>query len=348
MAGVRHAVTVVNGTAAMEVVLRALEAGPGDEVIVPPYTFVATATAALLAGATPVFADIDLDTLCIDPEKAAAAITPRTRAIIAVHMAGRPADMDALAAVAGPRGIPVIEDAAQAHGARFGGRAAGSLGAAGCFSFQLTKNMSAGEGGLITVDDDALAERCWSVHNCGRAPGGAWYYHPNLGGNERLAEWQAAVLLAQMERLEEQTAARSRAAARLDAALSGMEGIELPRPDPRVQRHARHLYTFRYLAEGFGGAPRELFLRALEAEGVPCSAGYTPLHKQPLFASASVRALLSRPIAYDSLELPACERACREVVWIPQYVLLGGDGDVDDVAAAIRKIRENVAELRAA
>ena len=162
-------------------------------------------------------------------------------------MAGRPADMDALSAAAGPRGIAVIEDAAQAHGARWRGRAAGSLGVAGSFSFQLSKNMSAGEGGIITVDDDSLAERCWSVHNCGRRPGGAWYEHPRLGGNERMTEWQAAVLLAQMQRLEEQTTARERAAARLDAALAGIDGIVLPRPDSRVDRQARHLYSFRYL-----------------------------------------------------------------------------------------------------
>ncbi len=346
LVGVRRAVAVANGTVSLEIILRALDIGSGDEVIVPPYTFVATAAAPLLAGATPVFADIEAESLCLDARRVAAEITDRTRAIIAVHLAGRPADLDALAAAARPRGIAVIEDAAQAHGARWRGRAAGSLGAAGSVSFQLSKNLSAGEGGMITVDDDALAERCWSIHHCGRDSGGAWYEHPRLGGNARMTEWQAAVLLVQMQRLEQQAAARERAAARLDEALAGIDGIEVPPVDPRVDRHARHLYTFRYRAERFGGAPKELFLRALEAEGIPCSEGYRPLHRQRLFASARVQSLLSRPIAYDSLELPVCEQACREVVWIPQNVLLDDDSGLDDVAAAIAKIRQNAARLR--
>ncbi len=348
MVGVRRALAVTNGTASLEIVLRALDVGPGDEVIVPPYTFVATATAPLLAGATPVFADIDLDTLCLDAAEVEAAVSERTRAIIAVHMAGRPADMDALGKVARSRGIALVEDAAQAHGAAWRGRAAGSLGAAGSFSFQLSKNMSAGEGGMITVGDDGLAERCWSIRHCGRDPDGPWYEHPRLGGNDRMTDWQAAVLLAQMQRLPAQASARERAARRLDAALAGIDGLVVPPADPRVSRHAYHLYTFRYLSERFDGAPREAFVRALEAEGIPCSAGYTPLHRQGLFADPRLQARLSRGIDYQALSLPACEQACREVVWIPQHVLLGDDPDIDDVIAALAKVRENAAELRAA
>ena len=204
----RHCVAVTNGTAALRVALRALGVGLGDEVIVPPYSFIATASAALEIGALPVFADIDPRTWMLDPEQAAAAITPRTKAIVPVHVGGCPADLDALRAVASTHGLALLEDAAQAHGAawRPGG---GSDWRSRTFSFQASKNLNSGEGGGITTNDDRLAEIVWSLHNVGRVRTGAWYQHELLGGNERLTAFQAALLLAQAERLPERWSAAS-------------------------------------------------------------------------------------------------------------------------------------------
>ena len=171
--GSRHGLCVSNGTISLEIVLRAMEIGPGDEVIVPPYTFVATASSVLSVGATPVFADIDLNNFdCINPSAVEAVITPRTKAVIPVHMAGCPADLDPVLALAEKNGLFVLEDAAQAHGAEYKGRKVGSIGHAASFSFQETKNMSAGEGGILTTNSKELWERCWTVHNTGRVPGG--------------------------------------------------------------------------------------------------------------------------------------------------------------------------------
>ena len=208
----QHAVCVTNGTAALEVALRAVGVGPLDEVIIPPYTFVATATAVLAIGAIPVFCDILPDTYLIDAADAERRVTPRTRAIVAVHIAGQPADLDAVGAVAGRHGLKVVEDAAQAHGAAWRGRRVGAIGDAGTFSFQSSKNLNSGEGGVILSDDRAVAERAWSLANVGRIPDGAWYQHEVMGFNLRLTELQGALLLAQMERLPEQFERREREA----------------------------------------------------------------------------------------------------------------------------------------
>ena len=204
-----YGIACANGTAALEVALRALGVGPGDEVIVPPYTFIATATAPMLIGATPVFCDVDLATLNLDPARLEEAITPRTKAIVPVHFAGLAADMDAIGqALRRDHGIAVIEDAAHAHGGTWNGRPLGSIGSAATFSFQASKNMTAGEGGLITTNDPAMAEMCESLVWVGRKIGRPWYEHHRLGWNYRLTEFQAALLIAQLERLEEQTARR--------------------------------------------------------------------------------------------------------------------------------------------
>ena len=211
-----HAVCVTNGTAALEVALRAVGVGPLDEVIIPPYTFVATATAVLAIGAIPVFCDILPDTYLIDAADAERRITPRTRAIVAVHIAGQPADLDAVGDVARRHGLKVVEDAAQAHGAAWRGRRVGAIGDAGSFSFQSSKNLNAGEGGIILTDDREVAERAWSLANVGRIPDGAWYQHEGMGFNLRLTEFQGALLLSQLERLPEQFERRERNARFLD------------------------------------------------------------------------------------------------------------------------------------
>ena len=342
--GVEKCQTVSNGTVSLEVILRALGIGGGDEVIIPPYTFIATATAALMVGATPVFVDVDPSTNMIDPSAVVAAITDRTRAIIPVHIAGLPADMDRLLDISVAHGIPIIEDAAQAHGSEWKNQKLGSIGLAGSFSFQLSKNMSAGEGGAITTDDPELAERMWSIHHVGRRKTGRWYGHYELAGNYRLTDWQAAILLAQLERLEGQIDRRELCVQSLNSELGEMEGIEPFDRDPRATRATHHFYMFRYLSDGFGGSAKDRFVEALTAEGIPCSGGYVEIHKQPIFRHESVRRLIG-DIDITGKDLPGAAKASLETVWISQNALLGGEEAVADIVGAIKKIQEHHREL---
>lgn len=340
----RHAVCVTNGTAALEIALRALGIGCGDEVIVPPYTFIATASSVLAVGATPVFVDIEPDSLNINPEAIEAAITERTRAVIPVHIAGRPADMDGVLRVARAHDLFVIEDAAQAHAAEWKGRKVGAIGDCGTFSFQASKNLNAGEGGAIVTDSDDVADKCWSVHNVGRTKSGRWYEHHVLGGNFRMTEWQAAILLAQLERLPEQTETRTRNARRLTEALRAIPGIRTLPDDPRVTRHAHHLYIFRYEPEAFGGRSRDEFLKALNAEGIPASAGYVPLYREVVFqrktAGIGSWCKAGRPINYNEVQCPVCEEVCQDAVWLFQSILLASPEDLDDIPEAISRIQK--------
>jgi len=333
--GTAYGIAAVNGTQTLVAVLMAAGIGPGDEVIVPPYTFIATASAVRLVGATPVFADIEADTYNLDPIAAEAAITPRTRAIIPVHFAGQAADMDRLVPLARRHGLLLIEDAAHAHGAAWHGRMCGSLGDAGSFSFQSSKNMTAGEGGALTTSDRDLADAIRSRVNQGRAIHGAWYEHPNLGTNMRLSAWQAAVLLAQLERLDDQTDRRMASARALNSLFAEVEGIQPMRWDPRADRHAFHLYMVRYDERAFG-VPRAVFQQALAAEGIPCSTGYPfPLYRQESLGPAFARAA----------PCPNAEQACREAIWLPQSLLLADPAEMEDVAAAVTRIRDHRHEL---
>jgi dTDP-4-amino-4,6-dideoxygalactose transaminase len=351
MHGCRHAVAVVNGTVALRIALLAAGIQAEDEVIVPPYTFVATATAVLEANAIPVFADIDPDTFNLDPGTVAAAITPRTKAIVPVHFAGQPADMDALNALAGDRGILVLEDAAHAHGASYRGRPAGSLGRMATFSFQSSKNLTSGEGGIITTNDDGLAEACRSIHNCGRVPDGVWYEHHVVSGNYRLGEFQGAVLNCQLDRLEEQTATRDRNGRRLASRLSALPGLHPQKRPPECTRHSHHLFMLRIDAAEFG-ASRSAVLDALTAEGIPCSAGYGySLPDQPLFRNKAFGPYVPQASArldYRASRCPNSDMICREQgLWLGQNLLLGSDEDVDDIARAFEKVHADRDELPA-
>ena len=336
---------VTNGTAALEVALRTLGVGCGDEVIVPPYTFIATASSVLAVSAAPVFVDIEPDTLNIDPARIEAAITPRTKAIIPVHIAGRPADMDAVLAIARKHNLIVIEDAAQAHAASWNGKHVGAIGNAGTFSFQASKNINAGEGGIVLTNDEETADKLWSVANVGRTLKGKWYEHHVLGGNFRMTEWQGAILLCQLARLDEQTARRSENASYLSGKLRAIPGIRVMRDDPRVTVHAYHLYAFRYDAGAFGGHTREDFIKALNAEGIGCGAGYVPLYREIVFqrktAGQGSWCQAGRKIEYAAFaeQCPVCEQVCQDAVWLFQSQLLGPRSDMDDIVAAIAKIR---------
>jgi dTDP-4-amino-4,6-dideoxygalactose transaminase len=338
-----YSVATANGTLSLVAALRAVNIGPGDEVIVPPYTFVATATAPLLVGATPVFADIEPETWNLNPDAVAAAITSRTRAIIPVHFAGHPADLDRLLPLAERHGLFVVEDAAHAPGAEWRGQRVGPLGHVGSFSFQASKNLTAGEGGMLVTNDNRVAEVCWSVANQGRVSDGAWYEHSTLGSNYRLTGWQAAILLSQLERLDEQIERRMANARWLRDALSG-ESLQPQAWDERVTRHGFHLFIVRYDPELFGGLPREDFLTALGAEGVPCSPGYPyPLYGNRIFEGLPAH---EQFLTTGTGPCPIAEAACRESIWFKHSLLLGSEADVGDIVTAVRKIKRHLNELR--
>ena len=352
MHGCAHGIAVVNGTVSLRIALLAAGIQAEDEVIVPPYTFISTASAVIEANAIPVFADIDFQTFNIDPATVEAAITPRTRAIIPVHFAGQPADMAAIMAIAQARGLVVIEDAAHAHGASYRNRPAGSIGHMASFSFQSSKNLTSGEGGIITTNDDALAESCRSIQNCGRVPGGVWYEHHVISGNYRLGEFQGAVLNGQLDRLEEQTRTRDANGRYLAARLAALPGLSPQARPAACTRHSYHLFMLRIDATAFG-APRAAVLKALEAEGIPCSAGYGfSLPRQPLFQNKAFGPYLAGAAAsldYRDVCCPASDLICREqCIWLEQHLLLGSRADTEDIARAFEKVYEHRDELNQA
>lgn len=343
--GCRHGIAVANGTVSLRIALIAAGIGAEEEVIVPPYTFFSTASAVIEANAVPVFADIQLDTFNLDPASVEAVITRRTRAIIPVHFAGQPADMKALMALSRRRGLVVIEDAAHAHGSIYRKRPAGSLGDLASFSFQSSKNLTSGEGGIITTNSAALAEACRSMQNCGRIPGGLWYEHHVISGNYRLGELQGALLNAQLERLEAQTQLRDRNGRYLASRLSEFPGLYPQKRSADCTRHSYHLFMMR-LDRAEYGAPRPAVLKALEAEGIPCSAGYgLSLPQQPMFRHKAFGPFLGRARAglnFRSVRCPNSELMCREQgLWLEQSLFLGSRSDMNDIASAFEKIYEN-------
>ena len=339
--GARFGIACATGTAALEVALKAMGVGPGDEVIVPPYTFIATASAPMLIGATPVFCDIDLETFNMDPRRMEEAITPRTRAVVPVHFAGLAADLGAILEIADRRGLPILEDAAHGHGGSWQDRGLGTIGTAGTFSFQASKNMTAGEGGLITTHDRELAEICESLVWVGREAGRPWYEHHRLGWNYRLTEFQGAILIEQLKRLGQQTARRLANGLYLNRQLATIPGIHPLRVPPYATCHTFHIYVFRFDAGEFG-LTREQFLSALAAEGIPATGGYPyPLYRNPMFLD---RALASDYTVYPGL-CPNAERACAEAVWLEHRLLLGEREDMDDIVSAVRKVRDRRGEF---
>lgn len=348
--GVRHGIAVTNGTAALEVTLAALGVGQGDEVIVPDFTFIATASAVLFVNALPVFVDVDPETYCIDVSRAEAAITPRTKAIIAVHMGGHPCDLDGLRDLAQRRGIHLIEDASHAHGSEWKGRKIGGFGIAATFSFQSSKLMTAGEGGIIISNDDGFERQARSVHDCGRMPGEWFYSHFIYGSNYRLSEWQAAVLRVQLSRLGEQTRRRHENGRSLDQLLGKIPGITPQKIDPRCTRNGHYAYIFHVNKKEFANISTENFIAAMNAEGIPNQASYPPLHELDVFRSGEYRKRLSEPQASEAhvfLQQPFrnTQRAAWETVWIPQFALLGDQEDMHEIAGAIAKIQRNSAEI---
>jgi len=348
--GARHGIAVTNGTAALEVTMAALGIGAGDEVIVPDFTFVATASAVLFANALPVLVDVRPDTYGIDPELAEAAITPRTKAIIAVHMGGHPADLDALTDLARRKNIALIEDSSHAHGSEWRGKRIGTYGVAGTFSFQASKLMTAGEGGMIISNDDTFERNARSVHDCGRMPGEWFYSHFVYGSNYRLSEWQGAVLMAQLGRLDGQIRRRHQNSRVLDRELSKIPGITPQKLDERCTRNGQYAYIFHLDKNEFAGISTDRFIEAMNEEGIPNQASYPPLHELPMFRNDEYRKCLSGAQAKEDHaflkdSFPNTERAAWETVWIPQPALLGDDEDMHEIVAAIAKIQNHAKDL---
>jgi dTDP-4-amino-4,6-dideoxygalactose transaminase len=346
----KHGIAITNGTAAIEVAMTALGIGPGDEVIVPDFTFVATASAVLFTGALPVLVDITPDTYCIDPELAAAAITERTKAIIAVHMAGHPADLDRLREIAQNHNLYLVEDSAHAHGSEWKGHKIGAIGDVGTFSFQQSKLMTAGEGGIIITNDDEIERLARSTHDCGRMPGEWFYDHFIYGSNYRLSEWQGAILSQQLKRLPEQTRVRTHNAAFLDQTLKTIEGITPQATDPRCSINGHYAYIFHYDKRAFADVPIGRFVEAFNAEGIPTQASYPPLHDLDVFTSGEYRKRLCTAQnrsehAFMQAEFPNTLKGAWETVWLPQTVLLGTEEDMALVVEAIKKIQANAKQL---
>ena len=321
-------IAVSSGTMALELAMHAAGIGRGDEVIVPAHSFVATATAVSRAGAVPVFVDIEAETFNIDPIRASAAISDRTRAVIPVHFGGVPADMDRLVGLCEEHGLAVIEDAAHAHGAEWFGTRAGGIGTAGVFSFQNSKAMTAGEGGIFITNDAKLAARARSIANAGRVEGRGWFEHFELGTNLRMTASQAALLMGQLERLPAQIRLRAARFARFEEGLEDVNGIALQKAPNGVSVQTRYIVPGRIDEAAFGG-DRDRFVRAVQAEGIPVRPFYPhPLYRNPLYRKQPYRV---RPC-------PVAERSSRDAFWLPMNLFMGTDADAADAARAIVKV----------
>jgi 3-amino-5-hydroxybenzoate synthase len=344
-----RALAVTNGTHAIELALAALGIGRGDEVIIPAFTFISTASAVLCAQAVPVLVDVDPDTYCLDPARLEDAITPRTRAVIPVHMAGHIADMDAILEITGRHDLRVIEDAAHAQGAMWKGAHVGALDAGGIYSFQAGKLMTAGEGGLVMSNDADFIENCFLYGNCGRPKTDRAYRHSVLGTNCRMTELQAAVLRVQLTRLDEQNRRREANAAALDRMFADEPGIVPQGRDPRVTVNPHYMYMFRYDPSAFGGLPRRQFVDALIEQGVPAFVGYAAIHRTPVFSEGNFgprwRAGDELLPDYNAVSCPVAEALGDEVVWLHHRVLLGDDSHLAGLAEAVGRVRRRAPSL---
>jgi dTDP-4-amino-4,6-dideoxygalactose transaminase len=346
----RYALCCCNGTIALMIALRAAGVLPGDEVIIPAYTFMATATAAIGIGAVPIVVDVDPDTLNMDPARIEEAVRARTKAVLPVHIAGMPAAMDEINAMARMYGLMVVEDCAQAHLAEYRGTPVGTLGHVGAFSFQSSKNLNAGEGGVVVTNDAEMYRIAHAFHHCGRDPDeGDWYEHPFMGQNFRMGQLQAALLMSQMDRLPEQHRLRQENGRYLAERLSAIDGIRVigwPWSE-KVTSASYHLFIFTYDSETFGGIASSTFCEALRREGVPCHGGYAhSLQDFDLFDDPFVKRMLGdRRPDYRKMDTPVSRRMVRQSVWLKQAQLLADRGAMDQVAAAVQKLRDHAGDL---
>jgi len=356
----RHALPVSNGSVAIEVALRALDIRPGDEVIVPPYTFISTVTSVLMVGAVPVFADIDPRSYCLDPDDVLRRIGPYTRAIMPVHLAGHMADMPRLKEVADSKNLTLIEDCAQAIDADFNDKKAGTWGDLGTFSFQSNKTLTCGEGGLILTNDSRLAEKVVALRAFGRfrekeAVRSSDLTCQQISSNYRLSEFQSAVLLGQLEKFPAEDSRRQANAKRLTVGIHGIPGLNHVRVDGLSMKHGYYYYLLQYEPDTYANLAPERLCEALNAEGIPFVPGdRKPLYAHPVFDVKNLSATLSSEAikryrqAVDLADpgCPATEQACKCTLILRHQVLLGQSADMDDIIEALWKVYKNIDELR--
>lgn len=356
--GAGHALAVSSGTSALTAIMGALDVGPGDEVIIPVYTFIATYNVVVLNHALPIFVDTDLESSQIDATKVDGAITRNTRAIMPVHLGGTPVDLDKFAEISQRTGIPIVEDACQAHMAEFRGRKVGNHGLAGAFSFQSSKNLNCGEGGAVVTNDANFFRACTSFHHQVQE-GIDKSYRDRVGTrstNLRITEFQSSLLLAQMTRLEDQVRRRQENALYLDSMLKDIPGIVPAKLYEGTTRSAYHIYMFRYLKEHFDGLSRDQFIKALAAEGLACSPGYGPMNKseyvQALATNKHYLKIYGKRRMKQWLESNECPQndilTSEQAAWFMQNMLLGTRRDMEQIAEAVKRIQKYASEIKKA
>ncbi|MGK6352876.1 aminotransferase class I/II-fold pyridoxal phosphate-dependent enzyme [Parapedobacter sp. DT-150] len=355
LTGANHCLGVSSGTAALSTILGAMDIGPGDEVIIPVYTFIATYNVVVLNYALPILVDTDMETFQIDAKKAEAAVTAQTKAIMPVHIGGSPADIDAFMRLGEKTGIPIVEDACQAHLAEWKGKKVGNFGLAGAFSFQSSKNLNCAEGGAILTNDEDFARACYTFHNQGQG-GTTTSYGTGTGTratNMRLTEFQGNLLLAQMSRLQDQVKRRTENADYLNKLLAEIPGIEPAKLYSGTTRSAYHLYMFRYMKEHFNGLSRDKFVEAINAEGIPCGVGYGQMNRDSYVTGLATNPhylkIYGEKTMKEWLERNECPQndqlTGEQSLWFFQTMLLGTRENMEQIAMAIRKIQKHAKEI---
>lgn len=330
--GAEHALAVTNGTHALELALQILGVGPGTEVIVPAFTFISSSQAAQRLGAVAVPVDVDPDTYCISPSAVEHAITPKTAAIMPVHMAGHFSDMDALGKLSADSGVPLIQDAAHAQGARWRGRSAGEVGSVAAFSFQNGKLMTAGEGGAVTFPEREQYDEAFVRHSCGRPPGDRGYFHATSGSNFRMNEFTAAVLRAQLGRLDSQIELREERAPLLSRLVDEIDGVVAQSRDERCDRNPHYMMMFR--VPGITEERRNKLVDALVERGVPAFAAFRAIYRCPGFWETGAPDLSVNELA---ARCPNTEAIYTDTVWLHHRTLLGTESQMHQIAEALAK-----------
>lgn len=350
--GAKHSLAVSSGTSALITALAALDVGPGDEVLVPPYTFIATVNAVLLHHALPVFVDSDPATAQMDVSDVERRITADTRCVVPVHLGGASCDIQRLVEIARRHDVYVVEDSCQTHTGQWNGQRLGTFGDAGCFSFQNSKNLTSGEGGAVITGHDWVYHRAQAFHNNGNGHFGDDGGYTGNGGNFRLTPMQAALLIAQHQRLEQQSRRREANAAYLDSLLAEIDGVGAKKKLPGTTRHGYHLYVFDYDPAAFAGMTKRRFLAALQAEGVPASGGYAATNRMPWVEQVLQSRGFQRIYGKQRLDrwrdenhLPGNDRLIETACWLGQNVLLAEKEDMERIAAAVRRVQKHAAAI---
>ncbi len=353
--GVKNVICTNSGHDALKYSIRASGLGPGDEIIIPTYTFIASASSILESLAIPVPVDVEPDTFLISPDSVESAITEFTKAIMPVHLGGMPPDMDRLSEIAEKHNLLIIEDAAQAWGAKWKGKGIGAYRDIGGVSFQASKNINSGEGGAILTNNDDFAAIARSIINCGREPDKLWYAHYRLGGNSRMTEFQGALLRAQLSRYPQQHNLRESNALYLSSMLENIPGIKPNKRDSRIDTMPYHFYIFRFFSDEFNGIKKDEFIKALQAEGVPCHGGYSMcIHEMPVMTEKKffknefplTYHLYNRKIDYKQMKFPVAEDASKnKAIWFKQNLLLADRQTISKIPEAIEKIYRNSDEI---